>query len=246
MAKRNRRPRELQMNNKVDERFAKKKTPPAQPDPTFGNKGKPLTGETHTQRLLLHSLKHNTVIFALGPAGTGKSFLSVGDSVNRVLRDKDRKLILTRPIFEVGRSLGYTPGTEEEKYDKYIRPVKKAIRARLESDGHYEWFMKNKVEAMPLAYMLGESFENRDIVLDEAQNVTPQEMLMFLTRFGEGCRVVVNGDPYGQKYISGKSGLTDAVERLRGLPDIDIIQFTRQDIVRHDLTQKIIEAYERV
>ncbi|MCP1540038.1 PhoH family protein [Methylorubrum extorquens] len=187
----------------------------------------------------------NTLTFALGPAGTGKTWFAAARMAER-LRDREiERIIITRPAVEAGESLGFLPGELDEKYEPYFRPVREALVEVLGA-GAVECHIKNgTIEARPLALLRGSTFKHADVLLDEAQNTTPGQMKMFLTRIGEGCRVVVNGDA-AQKDIPGPSGLLDAVDRLRKkqVRSVGVMRFTRADVVRSGFCQDVLEAYE--
>lgn len=183
------------------------------------------------------------LIFAIGPAGTGKTWLAATRAAEALKAGLIKSIIVTRPTIEAGASLGFLPGELEEKNEPYFRPVRDALAETLGS-GPLEYFIKDgTIEARPLAYLRGATFKDAWIILDEAQNTTPVEMKMFLTRIGENAKVIVDGDE-GQKDIVGMSGLTDAVKRLEGHPDIEVVRFTTDDIVRSGLCHDIVIRYQ--
>lgn len=210
------------------------------------NKGKPIKAKTVGQKRYVEKIKNNTVVFGVGPAGTGKTFLAVAMAVTALKNKQISRIILTRPAVEAGEKLGYLPGDLQNKIDPYLRPLYDALFEMLGSDNYARYLEKGTIEIAPLAYMRGRTLDDSFIILDEAQNTTPEQMKMFLTRLGFGSKAVVTGDitqtdlPRGQK-----SGLRQAVGILEGIEDIAIHQFTDKDVVRHRLVQKIILAYEK-
>ncbi len=209
-------------------------------------RGKPIKAKTIGQKRYVEAIKKNTVILGVGPAGTGKTFLAVAMAV-KALRDKQvNRIILTRPAVEAGERLGFLPGDLQSKIDPYLRPLYDALFEMLGAENYQRYVEKNTIEVAPLAYMRGRTLDDSFIILDEAQNATPEQMKMFLTRLGFGSKAVVTGDltqtdlPFGKK-----SGLAAAVKILDGIEDIAIHRFTEKDVVRHRLVQKIILAYEK-
>lgn len=203
-----------------------------------------LRAKTATQADYMHAITTNQLIFGTGPAGCGKTYIPAA-MVAEALRCKQvEKVILTRPVVEAGESVGFLPGTLEEKYEPYLRPFRDVFNHRL-GRGFLEYAIKaGTIEALPLGFMRGMTFsEGTWVILDEAQNVTPVQMKMFLTRIGEGCKVVVTGDPT-QRDIAGPSGLTDAIERMAGLGNSAHIAFSRHDVVRSGMVREILERYE--
>lgn len=197
------------------------------------------------QRRYMEAIAENSLCFGIGPAGTGKTFLAVAAAV-RCLRDGEvRRLIITRPVVEAGESLGFLPGDLQAKLDPYMRPVYDSLYALVGFEESRELEEAGVIEIAPLAYMRGRTLSDCFVLLDEAQNTTVGQMKMFLTRLGEGSRMVATGDPM-QSDISGreKSGLMDAVKRLRGFEGIAVCEFDAKDIVRHPLVEKIVRAYE--
>jgi len=187
----------------------------------------------------------NTLTFALGPAGTGKTWFAAARAAERLRDGEIERIVITRPAVEAGESLGFLPGELDEKYEPYFRPVREALEEVLGA-GAVEWHIKNgTIEARPLALLRGATLKHADVILDEAQNTTPGQMKMFLTRIGEGCRVIVNGDA-AQKDIPGPSGLLDAVDRLcrANVRSVAVMRFTRADVVRSGFCQDVLEAYE--
>ncbi len=209
-------------------------------------KGRPIKAKTVGQRKYVEKIKKNTITLGVGPAGTGKTFLAVAMAV-KALRDKQiSRIILTRPAIEAGEKLGYLPGDLQSKIDPYLRPLYDSLYEMMGVENYIRLYEKQTIEIAPLAYMRGRTLDDCFIILDEAQNATPEQMKMFLTRLGSGSKAVVTGDltqtdlPRGQK-----SGLGQAVKILGGIDDIAIHYFTERDVVRHRLVQKIILAYEK-
>ncbi len=209
-------------------------------------KGKPIKAKTVGQRQYIESIRRNTVVLGVGPAGTGKTFLAVAMAV-RALREKQvSRIILTRPAIEAGEKLGFLPGDLQSKIDPYLRPLYDALYEMMGAENYQKLVEKGTIEIAPLAYMRGRTLDDSFIILDEAQNATPEQMKMFLTRLGFHSKAVVTGDitqtdlPRGQK-----SGLAAAVKILADIEDIGIHYFNERDVVRHRLVQKIIQAYEK-
>ncbi len=209
-------------------------------------KGKPIKARTVGQKKYVESIKKNTIVLGVGPAGTGKTFLAVAMAVKALRAHEVTRIILTRPAVEAGERLGFLPGDLQSKIDPYLRPLYDALYEMLGMENCARLMEKMTIEIAPLAYMRGRTLDDCFIILDEAQNTTPEQMKMFLTRLGTGSRAVVTGDltqtdlPFGQK-----SGLLEAVKVLRGIEDICIHEFSERDVVRHRLVQQIILAYEK-
>ncbi len=209
-------------------------------------KGRPIKAKTVGQREYVDKIKKNTVVLGVGPAGTGKTFLAVAMAV-KALRSKEvSRIILTRPAVEAGERLGFLPGDLQSKIDPYLRPLYDALYEMLGAENYQKQIEKNTIEIAPLAYMRGRTLDDSFIILDEAQNTTPEQMKMFLTRLGFNSKAVVTGDLTQRDLPFGcRSGLGEAVKILEGIDDIAIHNFTERDVVRHRLVQKIILAYEK-
>lgn len=203
----------------------------------------PITPLNEVQKRYLNAMKGFVLTLATGPAGTGKTWLCAALAAQMLESGEIDKIIITRPAVEAGESLGFLPGELEEKFDPYLQPFRDVLNERL-GKSYVEFLIKRgQIEAAPLAYMRGRTFKNAFVILDEAQNTTPTQMKMFLTRIGHDCRVVVNGD-MAQKDVKGESGLEDAVARLSYIPSVKHVNFTREDIVRSGLVQEIVSAYD--
>lgn len=205
---------------------------------------KPIEAKTENQKRYLAAMSANILTFATGPAGTGKTFLCTAMAANMLQSNRVSKIILTRPAVEAGENLGFLPGEIDEKFDPYLQPYRDALEKRL-SKTHVDYLIKRgRIEARPLAYMRGSNFDDAFVILDEAQNTTPSQMKMFLTRIGQNTKVVVNGD-MDQSDIKGTSGLYDAVHRLKGMAGSAMVNFTIDDVVRSDIVGRIIRAYSK-
>lgn len=203
---------------------------------------KPLSPQTEAQDHYMRAINGSKLTFGLGPAGTGKTYVAAAMAADALKAKTIKKLLLTRPAVEAGESLGFLPGLLEEKFAPFMRPFLDVLNERLGS-GFVNYALKDgRIEALPLAYMRGMTFKDCWVILDEAQNTTPVQMKMFLTRIGQGSKVIVNGDA-SQKDIPGRSGLVDAVQRVSKLRDVRVVNFTRDDVVRDGLVQEIIDAY---
>ena len=210
------------------------------------SRGKPVKAKTVGQKYYVDAIKKNTIVLGVGPAGTGKTFLAVAMAV-KALRDKQvSRIILSRPAIEAGEKLGFLPGDLQSKIDPYLRPLYDALYEMMGPENYQRYAEKQIIEIAPLAYMRGRTLDDSFIILDEAQNATPEQMKMFLTRLGFNSKVVVTGDLTQTDLPSGqKSGLATAVSILKNIDDIAVHQFTDKDVVRHRLVQKIILAYEK-
>ncbi|MCS6779651.1 MAG: PhoH family protein [Geminicoccaceae bacterium] len=204
-----------------------------------------IVARSANQLAYLRALERFELVFALGPAGTGKTYLAVAMAVSFLKQHRVERLILSRPAVEAGERLGFLPGDMKEKVDPYLRPLYDALRDMLPEGKVQMRIESGQIEIAPLAYMRGRTLSNSFVILDEAQNTTPAQMKMFLTRLGEGSRMVITGDPTQTDLPPGTtSGLADAVERLAGIGGIATVRFDRGDIVRHPLVGAIIDAYE--
>lgn len=201
---------------------------------------------TPGQKLYVDAIEKNHIVLAKGPAGTGKSYLAIAVGINMLKNNKVKKLILTRPVVEAGEKLGFLPGDIQQKVDPYIRPLYDFLEELLGQERLSKYIEKNIIEVAPLAYMRGRTFKEAFILLDEAQNTTPMQMKMFLTRFGDGSKMVVTGDITQTDLEGGRiSGLIHAWEILKGINGIAFVELTEEDVVRHDIVKEIIKAYER-
>lgn len=210
------------------------------------HRGKQVRCKTLGQKQYVDSIKKNTCTFAIGPAGTGKTYLAIAMAVV-ALKNKDiERIILTRPAVEAGEKLGFLPGDLQQKVDPYLRPLYDALYEMMGMEGYQRLVERGAIEVAPLAYMRGRTLNDAFIILDEAQNTTSEQMKMFLTRMGIGSRMVITGDITQIDLPQGKrSGLVEAVEVLKNVPDIAIITLTHRDVVRHELVQAIVRAYDR-
>ncbi len=208
--------------------------------------GKPVKCKTLGQKRYVDAIRKNTVVFGVGPAGTGKTYLAVAIAVSAYKNKQVEKIILTRPAVEAGERLGFLPGDLQSKVDPYLRPLYDALQEMFGLDTYQKLMEKGVIEVAPLAYMRGRTLNNAFIILDEAQNCTKEQMKMFLTRMGEGSRMIITGDvtqidlPYGKT-----SGLKHAVSILDGIDDIAVCNLTYKDVVRHPLVMQIIKAYSK-
>lgn len=209
-------------------------------------RGHQIKAKTLGQYNYVRAIRDNFITFGIGPAGTGKTYLAVAMAVTALKKREVERIILTRPAVEAGEKLGYLPGDMQEKVDPYLRPLYDALYDMLGSETAQKYLENGVIEVAPLAYMRGRTLNGSFIILDEAQNTTPEQMKMFLTRFGFGSRMVVTGDITQIDLPSGKaSGLIDAARVLRGIPHIGLIYFDEKDVVRHEIVGAIIKAYER-
>lgn len=212
----------------------------------YTHMGKPLKPKTLGQKYYIKSMRNKDVVFGIGPAGTGKTYLAVAMAVNAFKKKDVQKIILARPAVEAGERLGFLPGDLQDKVDPYLRPLYDALYDILGRDTALRLKEKEIIEVVPLAYMRGRTLDNSFIILDEAQNTTREQMKMFLTRMGFGSKVVVTGDVTQIDLPRGKtSGLTEVVRVLKGVDDIDFCFLKDTDVVRHELVKKIINAYDK-
>lgn len=204
----------------------------------------PLRPLTKAQDKYLQSIEKNTITFAIGPAGTGKTYVAGSYAANQLKEGLIEKIIITRPAVEAGESFGFLPGELEEKYAPFIEPFRDVLNERL-GKSQVDYFLSHgKIVASPLSFMRGKTFKDCIVILDEAQNTTPEQMKMFLTRIGENCKIIVDGD-LEQTDINGKNGLQDAIRRLECISTIGLVEFSLNDIVRHGLIKEIIRAYAK-
>ncbi|WP_288713422.1 PhoH family protein [uncultured Parolsenella sp.] len=207
-------------------------------------RGRALRPKTAGQRRYVEAVRSNTLTFALGPAGTGKTYLAMAMAVAALKRHEVGRIVLCRPVVEAGESLGYLPGTLQEKLDPYVRPLYDALFDMTDMEKGNALIEQGIIEIAPLAYMRGRTLNDAFVILDEAQNTTPEQMKMFLTRLGFRSRFVVTGDS-SQRDLNGPSGLITARRALEGTEDIAFVELGKTDIVRHPLVVRIVEAYER-
>lgn len=212
----------------------------------FTTRGKPIRSKTIGQKKYIEAIRKNEMVFGIGPAGTGKTYLAMAMAITAFKNGEVDRLVLTRPAVEAGEKLGFLPGDLQDKVDPYLRPLYDALFEIMGAEACERNMEKGLIEVAPLAYMRGRTLENAYIILDEAQNTTPEQMKMFLTRFGAGSKVVVTGDVTQVDLPEGKrSGLKEVQHILKGVTGIAFIQFTESDVVRHRLVQRIIEAYDK-
>ncbi|WP_040196481.1 PhoH family protein [Candidatus Soleaferrea massiliensis] len=208
-------------------------------------KGRPIKAKTLGQKKYVEGIRDNTIMFGVGPAGTGKTYLAVAMAVKAFRAHEVNRIILTRPAVEAGEKLGFLPGDLQNKVDPYLRPLYDALFDMLGVENYQKYIERGSIEIAPLAYMRGRTLDDSFIILDEAQNTTPEQMKMFLTRLGFNSKAVITGDVTQIDLPNEKkSGLVEAVKILKNIRDIGIVNFTEKDVVRHHLVQKIIKAYE--
>lgn len=213
---------------------------------TLKTKKRHVNPRTPNQGKFIEAMNKYDMVFGLGPAGTGKTFLAVAKAVSAMLEGKVDKIILTRPAVEAGESLGFLPGTLKDKIDPYLRPLYDALYDMLPGEIVEKKIETGEIEVAPLAYMRGRTLSHAVVILDEAQNTTPMQMKMFLTRLGEGSRMIINGDLSQTDLPRGvTSGLVDAVHILKNIDDIGFVEFTDKDVVRNSLVSKIVSAYNK-
>ena len=210
------------------------------------SKCRPVKAKTLGQKAYVDAIRQNTITMAVGPAGTGKTYLAVAMAVKAFRNQEVNRIILTRPAVEAGEKLGFLPGDLQNKVDPYLRPLYDALFEMLGSENYQRYLERGNIEVAPLAYMRGRTLDDSFIILDEAQNTTPEQMKMFLTRLGFNSKAVINGDVTQIDLPSiKKSGLIEAMNVLKGVEDVSQIRFTEKDVVRHRLVQNIIKAYEK-
>ena len=213
----------------------------------FGTKGTPIKTKSPNQKKFVETVKKNDVVFAVGPAGTGKTYIAVALAV-RALKNKEiKRIIITRPAVEAGENLGFLPGDLQEKIDPYLRPVYDALDDMIPSE-KLKYYRENRViEIAPLAYMRGRTLSNAFILLDEAQNTTPMQIKMFLTRLGQNSKLIINGDRTQiDLKPNQKSGLDDAIQILKNVKGIGHVELNEKDVIRHPVVKEIIKAYEKI
>lgn len=207
--------------------------------------GKPIKPKTLGQKSYVEQIRDKMIVFGIGPAGTGKTYLAMAMAITAFKNNEVNRIILTRPAIEAGEKLGFLPGDLQSKIDPYLRPLYDALYEIMGADAYLKNMEKGLIEVAPLAYMRGRTLDNSFIVLDEAQNTTPAQMKMFLTRVGFGSKVIITGDLSQKDLPSGQSsGLDVALKVLRNIDDIGISMLSNKDVVRHPLVQKIVKAYD--
>lgn len=211
-----------------------------------GMNGKPITARTENQQLLVKAFENNDLVFATGPAGSGKTFVAIALAVKALKNKEVRKIILSRPAVEAGEKLGFLPGEMKDKLDPYLQPLYDALQDMIPAAKLKEYMENNVIQIAPLAFMRGRTLNDAVIILDEAQNTTTHQIKMFLTRLGMNAKMIVTGDVTQIDLPpSTTSGLIQAMQILKGVNGIGKIEFTRKDIVRHKLVQRIVEAYDK-
>lgn len=211
----------------------------------LSSRGKSIRPKTLGQKKYVDAIDQHTIVFGIGPAGTGKTYLAMAKAVQALQRKEISRIILTRPAVEAGERLGFLPGTLNEKIDPYLRPLFDALHEMLEPESVPKLLASGTIEVAPLAYMRGRTLNDSFIILDEAQNTTPEQMKMFLTRLGFNSKMVVTGDITQIDLPSGSSGLRTAVEVLNTVEDLHFATLTSEDVVRHNLVSKIVDAYAK-
>ena len=211
-----------------------------------GMNGKPITARTENQQLLVKAFENNDLVFATGPAGSGKTFVAIALAVNALKNKEIKKIILSRPAVEAGEKLGFLPGDMKDKIDPYLQPLYDALQDMIPAAKLKEYMENNVIQIAPLAFMRGRTLNDAVIILDEAQNTTTHQIKMFLTRLGMNAKMIVTGDVTQIDLPpSTTSGLIQAMQILKGVNGIGKIEFTKKDIVRHKLVQRIVEAYDK-
>jgi phosphate starvation-inducible PhoH-like protein len=214
-------------------------------DAGFRTRKRRVAPRSAAQAAYVKAMREHELLFGLGPAGTGKTYLAFAASIDLLMTGRVERIILSRPAVEAGERLGFLPGDLREKVDPYLRPIFDALNDMLPADQLQKRLGTGEIEVAPIAFMRGRTLAHAFVILDEAQNTTPVQMKMFLTRLGEGSRMVVTGDPTQVDLPSGtRSGLADALEALRGVEEVGVVRFTEKDVVRHKLVARIVGAYE--
>jgi phosphate starvation-inducible PhoH-like protein len=209
----------------------------------LSSKGKSIRPKTIGQKAYVDAIDKNTIVFGIGPAGTGKTYLAMAKAVQALQRKEISRIILTRPAVEAGERLGFLPGTLNDKIDPYLRPLFDALHEMLDPETIPKLMTSGTIEVAPLAYMRGRTLNDAFVILDEAQNTTPEQMKMFLTRLGFNSKMVVTGDSTQVDLPGGLSGLKTAREALKGVDDMHFAELSSEDVVRHNLVAKIVDAY---
>ena len=214
-------------------------------DTGFRTRKRRIAPRSAGQALYVKAMREHELVFGLGPAGTGKTYLAVAAAIDLLMAGKVERIILSRPAVEAGERLGFLPGDLRDKVDPYLRPIFDALNDMLPADQLAKRLASGEIEVAPIAFMRGRTLSHAFVILDEAQNTSPVQMKMFLTRLGESSRMVVTGDPTQVDLPPGsRSGLADALEALRGVDEAAIVRFTEKDVVRHPLVARIVGAYE--
>ncbi len=218
----------------------------SEPDLFIQTKKRKIIPRTINQQIYFDLLINKNITFAIGPAGTGKTYIAVAKAVSQLLEGKVKKIVLSRPAVEAGEKLGFLPGDLKEKVDPFLRPIYDALYSMLPAEQVEKKILNNIIEIAPIAFMRGRTLEDCFIILDEAQNTTKTQMKMFLTRLGKNSQMIIVGDVTQIDLVSERdSGLRDALKKLKNINDIGFIELGEQDVVRHDLVKKIINAYEK-
>jgi len=214
-------------------------------DAAFRTRKRRIAARTAGQALYVKAMRENELVFGLGPAGTGKTYLAVAAAVDLLMTGQVERIILSRPAVEAGERLGFLPGDLRDKVDPYLRPIFDALNDMIPADQLTKRMGTGEIEVAPIAFMRGRTLARAFVILDEAQNTTPVQMKMFLTRLGEGSRMVVTGDPTQVDLPPGsRSGLADALDALDGIESVSVVRFTERDVVRHPLVARIVGAYD--
>ncbi|MEG1972138.1 MAG: PhoH family protein [Oscillospiraceae bacterium] len=208
-------------------------------------KGRPLKAKTLGQKKYIDAIRNNIITFGVGPAGTGKTYLAVAMAVKAFRAKEINRIVLTRPAVEAGEKLGFLPGDLQNKVDPYLRPLYDALFDMLGADNYQKYLEKGNIEVAPLAYMRGRTLDDSFIILDEAQNTTPEQMKMLLTRLGQNSKAVITGDITQIDLPDNRSGLVEAIKIVNGIESIEEVRLTDKDVVRHHIIQEIVRAYEK-